>query len=116
MSETTHPRAQHFIPEDSNSPKWSAFTVMYELKCYASDAVLLQMTKFSKQERSQASLSVSGRLNTHCKWKEQAGSGQSMLPHAASYVPWVLTLMMDRSIGYATYSQLCSMGAHLDGG
>jgi len=39
-SETTHPKTQHFKPEDSNSPKWSAFTVMYELKYYASEAVL----------------------------------------------------------------------------
>ena len=90
--------------------------MIYELKCYASEAVLLQTTKFSNQEKSQASSSVIGRLNTHFKWKEQAGSEQSMLPHAASYVPRVLTLMVDRLIGFSTYSQLCSMGAHLDGG
>jgi hypothetical protein len=73
-----------------------------------STAVVLQTTKFSNQERSQASSSVAGRLNKHFKWKEQAGSEQSMLRHAASYVRWVLTLMVDRSIGYFTYRQLCS--------
>ena len=90
------------------------WTKMLCISC--STTVLLQTTKLSKQERTQASLSVTGRLNTYFKWKEQAGSEQSMLPHAASYVPWVLTLMVDTSIGHSTYSQLCSMGAHLDGG
>ena len=33
---------------------------------------------------------------------DQAGLEQSVLPHAASYVPRVLTLMVDRSIGYST--------------